>query len=253
MKVSIIGSGNVATHLAMALRDSGHTVASAYSQTEPNCQRLCRAVGATAVNSIADLLPSDVCIIAASDNAIAHIATQIDDRHGIVAHTSGATGIEALGNLLHCGVLYPCQTFSREAELNFREVPMLIEASDSATEQTLTALARSITDAAVAYATSHQRATMHAAAVVTSNFGNHLMTLAADFLQRNGMELSFLQPLMKQTIEKAFAIGPREAQTGPARRHDTSAMDKHRELIDDPTLLSIYNQMNDSIMNMYKK
>lgn len=39
-----------------------------------------------------------------------------------------------------------------------------------------------------------------------------------------GLTLEVMRPLLEVTLDKAMTLGPRAAQTGPARRHDYGVM-----------------------------
>ena len=255
MNISIIGSGNVATHLAKALTINGHNVDCVYSRTAVNAERLASTVGARPTNKISDITTtSDIYIICISDDAIAKVSSQLSENHGIVIHTSGATPIDALSTHTHRGVLYPCQTFTREMQMQFYDIPFLIEASDEPTYQNIEKLARSLSSARIVRTDSVGRAHLHVAAVLASNFSNHMLTLAAQYMESHNLPFDLMQSLMQLTMRKAFTIGPRDAQTGPARRGDTATINRHLQLIgDDKHLKNIYNMLTNSIISMYNQ
>ena len=251
MNVSIIGSGNVASHFAPKLLAIGHRIDVVCSRNAEHAQRLARRVAARYSTNVADVCPtSDICIIAVSDNAIEQVARQLTEFQGIVAHTSGATDISALSPNKRCGVIYPCQTFTSTDTIDFRDVPLFIEATDETTYATLTDFARSLSYM-VRRANSSQRAKIHVAAVVVSNFTNRLLCLAHDYLKRQDLPFDVFRPLVEQTVAKAFGMNPFEAQTGPARRGDTKTIERHFSLIDDPSLSTIYQTLSNDIKNAY--
>jgi hypothetical protein len=52
MRISIIGSGNVATHLAAAFKNSGHKIVQVYSPNYQNAALLAYHVGADAISDL---------------------------------------------------------------------------------------------------------------------------------------------------------------------------------------------------------
>ena len=55
MDINIIGSGNVAWHLAHRLFECGYTIRTVYSRTEKNAKALAQQVQAAAINDVAQL------------------------------------------------------------------------------------------------------------------------------------------------------------------------------------------------------
>lgn len=252
MRINLIGGGNVATHLAQAFTQAGHEVAGVVCRDVTHAKALADPIGALAINDIANLPPVDVTIIAVPDNAIADVALQLSEAGvcSVVAHTSGATPIDALDPNPHRGVFYPCQTFTKADSIDVQQIPFLIEGSDGESCAVLHQLAKSISQK-VTSCDGRQRALLHVAAVFGSNFASHLLLNAKDFMERAGLPFDTLRPLMERTIAKAFEIGPFEAQTGPARRGDSKTIERHESLIDNDLQKKIYNLLTQSIYETY--
>jgi predicted short-subunit dehydrogenase-like oxidoreductase (DUF2520 family) len=126
-------------------------------------------------------------------------------------------------------------------------VPCFTEASDEDTMSTVTALAQSITDNVMPLS-SEGRRWLHIAAVFACNFSNHCYALAQRALEAQGLPFSLMLPLIDETTRKAHTMAPRDAQTGPAVRHDTRVTDRHIEMLaSQPELQRIYKLMTQSI------
>ena len=118
MRISIIGSGNVATHLALALYGRGHKIDQIWSRNLDHATTLAQRVEATPIDDISQLIPNaNVYILAVADDAIRSLAKDIRVGNALVLHTSGATPKEVLedcsfrfGVAANCGADGPSNT-----------------------------------------------------------------------------------------------------------------------------------------------
>ena len=223
----IIGSGNVATHLAKKLSESVD-ILQIYSRNLNHARQLADATGAKAIDNIADIKKgADIYIISVNDDAIQEIVSKIGKNDSLWVHTSGSVPMDSLKSLSqHYGVLYPMQTFSKDVPVDMEKVPIFIEGSDDATLEEISRFANKISPN-VSLADSEARKKLHIAAVFACNFTNYLWGFSVDILQSIGQHLSVMEPLVKATFEKALQVSPHEGQTGPARRNDTATIQKH--------------------------
>src|SRR4051812_28864159 len=97
MKISILGAGNVATNLALALKKAGHNIVQIYNRSDDAGQELARTVAATFTSNINQLEEADVYIVAVKDDAIEERASLLKTEK-IVAHTSGTKSKNLLAN-----------------------------------------------------------------------------------------------------------------------------------------------------------
>lgn len=231
-RITIVGTGNVGTHLAKALASNGYEVSLTCART---------------LSGLPDI--NDVIIIAVKDDAIAQTAERLKGKAGIIAHTSGSVPLAALeGTANDTGVFYPLQTFSKDVELDYSDIPFFIEGNSPNAENTLLDIARSLSDN-VRLADSADRKKLHLAAVFACNFTNHLMAIADDILKENGMDYSVLLPLLRQTIVKLQSVPPSKAQTGPAARLDHNVLDNHLEMLKgERHLRNLYEEMTAQII-----
>ncbi|MDE7149531.1 MAG: DUF2520 domain-containing protein, partial [Bacteroidales bacterium] len=150
------------------------------------------------------------------------------------------------------GVFYCLQTFSPGDEIDFRQVPVCVEASDAATASLLESVAGSLS-ANVRRVDSRQRLGLHLAAVFASNYSNLMYTAAERVLQACGLEISLLQPIIEQTAVKLRRMPPLKAQTGPALRRDDSTLEKHRQLLADLSLPDDYRRLYDELAALIRR
>ena len=108
-----------------------------------------------------------------SDDAIAKISKEIPFENKLIVHTSGSLNVYDLDKKNRRGVLYPLQTFSKEVEIDFKDVPICIEVLNKKDAPLLKSLAQSINSPFYRINTE-QRQTLHLAAVFVNNFSNQL-------------------------------------------------------------------------------
>ncbi len=250
-KICIIGSGNVATHLVHALHKDNEIV-QIYSRTPEHALALGNAIGCPgiATDNLSEITEeADMYIVSVRDDSIAEVATHTPD-HGIWAHTSGSIPMDVFkSHKTRYGVFYPLQTFSKQAKLEIKQVPFFIEGNTPDVFGALKTLARSISDV-VEPADSKRRKALHIAAVFACNFVNYMWTEADDLLQREGLSISYLKPLLEETLNKIGTIRPIDAQTGPARRGDTHIIAEHLSQLTGESK-EVYGLLSNLIMKRY--
>jgi len=249
MRIVLIGSGNVATHLGKALQQSGHSILQVYSRTQENAAELAEQLCATPINDIAAMdTTADWYIFSVKDDALPPLIEQFPDVKGLVTHTAGSVPMNILSRFRTHGVFYPFQTFSKETAVDFKTIPLLVEGNSDQTTDTMLHLAREISDKAQ-LASSDQRGQLHIAAVFACNFVNHMYALADDLLKSHQLPFDLLIPLIKETAGKMENISPQLSQTGPASRNDQLIINKHlNSLEDQPHHKELYEILTDSIL-----
>jgi predicted short-subunit dehydrogenase-like oxidoreductase (DUF2520 family) len=260
MKLSFVGAGNLAWHLAMAFENAGHHICEVYSRDSKHARQL--------VSMLYDARPSadlnfaesesELFVLAIPDDALEDVAAQLVlPEDAVVVHTSGSKSLESLRRLMdiysdvpvRTGVFYPLQTFSKGIKpLSFEIIPLCIEASEKETEAQLVALAQELSQI-VYLVNSQERKVLHLAAVFACNFTNYLLGIAKDLTDSANLEFDLLRPLIEETFQKALdAEHPAQVQTGPARRGDLNTLSLHLAYLSDkPELLQLYRVLSDGI------
>ncbi|MGN0002409.1 MAG: Rossmann-like and DUF2520 domain-containing protein [Sphingobacterium composti] len=254
MKIVVLGSGNIATHLAKALYASQHNISQIYSRTLANAQALANVVNSQATTELRAInIDADLYIIAVSDSAISSIATELPKpNHGIVIHTSGATQMEVLSKFDKYGVIYPPQSINKEIETNLSLIPFGIEGNNAEVFNVLFTVVQNIAPKSFA-CTSKQRLTLHLSAVIANNFSNALYQVAEELLAKENLDFELLKPIILETALKVQDHSPTITQTGPARRGDYNTINKHLEfLIQSPEQHKIYQILTDFIIKRYR-
>ena len=133
-RVVIIGSGGVATSVALALRDHVEIV-QIFSRTLANAQRLAARVGCdNIVDNLGALdLNADAYLVMVTDDAIAEVLSHVPDNGALWVHTSGSTPLSVFeGRRRHAAVMWPLQSFSRERVEDMSHVYAFVEATSAA-------------------------------------------------------------------------------------------------------------------------
>lgn len=253
-KISFVGAGNVAWHLAQALETAGHHIREVFSQDIANAELLCSHLYDATAKENLDFSESDaqILFIAVADDALESILSNlIVPQFMIVAHTSGTKPISIFeDNATDCaynyGVFYPLQTFSKQKPVDFSEIPFCIEANDTLILDILQNIAKTVSKNVLPIS-SKERQILHVAAVFACNFVNHLLAISKNILDVNHLDFKMLVPLIKETIHKALLESPENVQTGPAKRKDFKTIEKHLQF------LSKENDTNNNSNNMHKE
>src|SRR5215217_2015813 len=264
MKISFIGSGNVAWHLAQAFEDAGHWICEVYSRDTQKARQLASNLYDTNIQPDLNFSDSEaeIIVIAVSDDAIETVLERVVLPEGVIlVHTSGTKSLAEFQNLVeiysdvyvHTGVFYPLQTFTKGLEMDYKELPFCIESKNELIENKLIQLAQSVSDN-VSRMDSDERFILHVAAVFASNFTNYLLTVSQNMLEREQLNFDLLKPLIQTTIHKALLSNdPSLGQTGPARRGDWKTTNRHLEYLQETNedWTEIYRLLTDKIRNFY--
>jgi predicted short-subunit dehydrogenase-like oxidoreductase (DUF2520 family) len=250
-RIVLLGAGRVAQHLGPALLQTGYTVVHVWSRTLNSATALAAQLpGATASIELAKLPAADIYIVAVPDAGVPAVLEAAQFPEGaLVVHTAGALPLAVFDAWpsIRGGVLYPVQTFSPGRAIDWKTVPLCVEASDDASEAALLELARTLSHD-VRLVNSQQRLRLHMAAVFACNFTNHLLGISHALLTEDGLPVGLLAPLVRETIDKALAQPPFSVQTGPAARHDRPTLARHEAaLAAYPEWQTIYKMLSESI------
>ena len=253
-KIVILGAGNVAHHMGLNLVKALYNVVQVYSRTLCAAQQLAQLLQCTATCNEKEVIrDADLYLFAVKDDALLSLLERLNLSDRVLVHTAGSVEQNVFSPYTpHFGVIYPLQTLSKSRAVDFSNVPLLVEASDSNTLQNLTVIAHDLSNV-VHQTNGVQRQVLHVAAVFACNFTNHMYRLAFDFVKERGVSFDLLKPLIEETARKIAIVSPAEAQTGPAVRFDRNIIDKHTEFLkNDKKLAEIYALLTADIYDHYK-
>ncbi|NOZ34602.1 MAG: DUF2520 domain-containing protein [Chlorobi bacterium] len=252
-QIVIIGAGNVATNLAFALKKHLTDNIHIHSRTEKSAKQLAEKLHCPHSFKIENIPEeADLYIISIRDDAIRKMSEskvlkeKIDNN--LVVHTAGSMPANILKPLSeNFGVFYPLQTFSKNKILDFKNIPICIEASSGFNFGKLLKYASQISND-VRNINSEQRKYIHLAAVFANNFTNRMTGIAEEILKEQNIDFDILLPLLQETFDKIKKENPNKIQTGPAVRNDTKVLEIHLNLLENkPDLQKIYSFVSKNI------
>jgi predicted short-subunit dehydrogenase-like oxidoreductase (DUF2520 family) len=230
--VGVIGAGRVGAVLGAALNRAGHRVVAAVAVSNASRARAAALIPDAAIRPADEVARAadDLLLLAVPDDALASVVRGLAHtgalRTGqIVAHTSGAHGLDVLGDVGGMA-LHPAMTFTGEPT----DLDRLPGIAWAVTARDRTFATRLVADlgGVPEWVAEEARPLYHAA---LAHGANHLVTLvneAADLLTRAGVEepRRVLAPLLRAALDNALDRGD-AALTGPVSRGDAGTVAKH--------------------------
>lgn len=245
----------MATHLAKTLSGNGFVIKQIYSRTSESAAALANKLQTGFTNETGKIDTSaDMFFVALKDSVIDKVLSEIDFKNKLLVHCSGSLPLSVLNkHSKNRAVFYPLQTFSKEREINFKKVPVFIEANTKENEWKILELAQKLSDT-VSVTDSETRKYLHISAVFACNFVNHFYTISAELLKAKGISFDVLKPLIKETAQKIEVVEPEKAQTGPAVRFDENIISSHlAQLKGARDYDELYRLVSKSIFEHHKK
>lgn len=255
LNLVFIGAGKLATNLSLALKGKGFSIQQVYSRTTASARFLAKKIDAGYTTNVKNIISdADIYFVALTDAAFETVLPEINFNNGLIVHCSGSIPLSALKERSdNIGVLYPLQTFSKQRELNFKEIPIFIESDKKENVALLKKIARELSDEVV-FMNSEKRKILHISAVFACNFVNHMYVAANELLQSKNIPFEVLYPLLKQTTRKVKHLTPVDAQTGPAIRYDENIIYDHLEQLQGIyDFRELYKNISKSIHEFHKE
>lgn len=253
MTISIIGTGNVAYVLGQQLLDHGHIIQQVLGRSLTKVNELSRHLGASpGLLGKSTIEPSDLIILAVSDQAVQAVVQSVGKINSPVVHTAGSLRMAILEPMAaEYGVLYPLQSLHKNNRTD-RPIPFLINAHQPSLLDRLNELVQQLGGPS-RQATDEDRLRYHLAAVCVNNLTNHIFDQVQQYCQSVALDFSMLQPLIEETALRLRHGAPGQFQTGPAVRGDQETLQKHIALLNDhPRLASIYTLLTASIQEAHQ-
>ena len=249
--IVLVGAGNLATNLGKALYRKGFRIVQVYSRTKESAKTLANIVEAEYTTDLQELSnEAQLYIVSLKDAVVGQLLPELvcSRQKSLWVHTAGSIPMDVWEGLTErYGVFYPMQTFSKQREVDFSEIPVFVEGNTFADTCFLKEVAAALSHK-VYEVDSERRRHLHLAAVFACNFTNHMYALAAELLEKYQLPFDVMLPLIDETARKVHKLEPHQAQTGPAVRYDENVINRHLQLLaDNPRLQEIYKILSESI------
>jgi predicted short-subunit dehydrogenase-like oxidoreductase (DUF2520 family) len=238
LAVGVVGAGRVGTALGRALGLAGHQVVAAAGVSDASRERTRERLPGVPLIPIPEVVAAaDLVLLTVPDDALPAlvgglVATDIDVRGKLLAHTSGRYGAGVLDPATRAGALplalHPVMTFTGRPD----DVERLAGICFGVTAPDPL---RPVAEALVVemggepvWIPEERRTLYHAA---LAGGANHLVTLVVesmDLLARTGVEDPgrMLGPLLGAALDNALRLGGR-GLTGPVARGDAGTVEAH--------------------------
>ncbi len=251
-KISFVGSGNVAFNLCNVLKNNNIHPDYILIRNNEKLSEVENLFSTKTTTNYNDIINSELIIIAVNDESIEEVVSHLINYKGIVVHTSGTQSSLLLKQFDNHGVIYPLQTLTRDVVADFKKLPLLITASSSEVLKKIHTFAKMMSDN-VMECSDENRRFIHLSAVFVCNFVNVMLQIGGELLEDKGFSINLFENLVRETIDKAFMVGPQNSLTGPARRGDFDTIKKHLSLLENSTeKKEIYELLTNYIVNKYK-
>jgi predicted short-subunit dehydrogenase-like oxidoreductase (DUF2520 family) len=253
--VSIIGAGRLGQALALALQSSGYPIVALVARRRQKAEKAAAVLGKTlgrtkpkpralAANQLAELIESDLILIATPDDLISEIADNLSvllktQRRSTVLHTSGALSSAALTPLakkgFQTGSIHPLVSVSDPVSgaAALHGAFFCIEGTRKA-KLLAAGIVRDLGGTSFTIKREN-KALYHAAAVMAAPHVTALVDLAIETLAACGLSKSQAQqvfiPLLESTVNNLKIANPQQALTGTFARGDVATVRRHLEAL----------------------
>lgn len=238
LKVGIIGSGKVGPVLGAALRRAGHHVVAMTPASAAATARARKHLPDVAIAPADEVVSRcDLALIAVNDDALHDLVTGLAKtgafRPGqLVAHTSGAYGVEILAPAIEAKALplalHPVMTFTGRSE----DLERITGISYGVTAPPpLRAVAEALVvemGGEPVWIENHLRPLYHAALSIGANQLVTIIAEAMDLLREAGVAhpARLLSPLVGAALDNGLSLGD-QGLTGPVVRGDARTVEAH--------------------------
>ncbi|HEX2825210.1 MAG TPA: Rossmann-like and DUF2520 domain-containing protein [Burkholderiales bacterium] len=268
--LNVIGAGRVGRTLAALFARSGIFETGDVLSSTPASTR--EAVGFIGAGNAADaperMHAADVWLIATPDRAIRTTcerlaATSLLRPGDIVFHCSGALSSTELGGAAAGGAqvasVHPLKTFASpsEAVQTFAGTPCVAEGDGAALRVLEPAFER--IGARLLHIDGDGKTLYHAASVVVCNYLVALLDTGLRCYEQAGLSrdtaAKLIEPIVRETVEHVFSVGPARSLTGPISRGDDAVIARHLEALRsmDSTVSAIYRALGTATVDLARE
>ncbi len=244
-RIAIVGAGNLASALAVALYGAGYRIDQVVSRGPAaslrRARRLAGGVGASAEVASRAQIRAEVVWFCIPDAAIAEAAESLvgaaDWRGKVAFHSSGALTSDELAKLRELGAstasVHPLMTFVRGSRPSLKGVPFAIE-GDAKAVRAARAIVLALQGQAFAIRKKDKEAYhawgMFASPLLTALLAATERVAVAAGVSRNAARKRML-PILRQTLANYGPLGAPESFSGPIARGDVETVKKHLRIL----------------------
>jgi predicted short-subunit dehydrogenase-like oxidoreductase (DUF2520 family) len=213
--VRLVGPGRAGLALAAALADAGCHVLGVLGRGDD-------LAGAAA--------EVDVVLLATPDATVAEVARAVEPvPHTVVAHLSGALGLDVLAPHRRRASLHPLVPLPTPevGRVRLRAGATFAVAGDALAVELVAALGGT-----VLHVDDDRRVAYHAAACIAANHVVALLGQAERVAATAGLPLHAFLGLTRAAIDDVACLGAARALTGPAARGDAGTIARHRAMLE---------------------
>jgi predicted short-subunit dehydrogenase-like oxidoreductase (DUF2520 family) len=171
-----------------------------------------------------DLDTVDLVVLAVPDEAIVNIARVLPVTDAVVAHVSGACGLDVLAPHRRIGSIHPLMSLPDAATGSRRLLDSCTFAVDG--DPLMAEVAASLGGRSIDVPAS-SRALYHATASIAANHLTALCAQVESLAAQVGVPADAYWTLMRTTLDNVADVGPAAALTGPAARADWDTIRAH--------------------------
>ncbi len=243
--IAIVGAGNLASALAVSLREAGYVIEQIITRSGVaslrRARRLGREVGAPAVAAGRAKIRAEIVWFCVPDGVIASAAQSLaeaaDWSGKIVLHSSGALTSDELGVLRKRGAVvasvHPLMTFVRGSHPALNGVPFAIE-GDSIAARTARAIVRNLRGQPFTIRKEYKEAyhgwgTFISPLLTALLAASERVAMAAGVNRKAARER--MLPILQQTLANYARLGAAESFSGPVPRGDVATVRKHVKVL----------------------
>lgn len=249
----MIGSGNMATFLALRLKEAGHPILQIISPQIQHAQTLADQVQAAATTDISQIRSdAEVVILAVPDDTLRQLADSLKLPHQTVIHTAGSVPASVLSGVSQKhACIWSIYSIQKEKTPTHRNIPMVVSSQDAKTLELAQNLAKDISDV-VYMLDDTQKSWAHLGAVIANNFSNHLMVVCEQLMQDHHIPFELFRPIIQDTVEKLSQRSPKTLQSGPAIRGDEQTIKAQMDMLAAyPMFARLYEMLSRSIQEIH--
>ncbi|MBS0307453.1 MAG: DUF2520 domain-containing protein [Proteobacteria bacterium] len=244
--LTLIGAGKLGQSLGkLWTQHHAFRLQDVLTRSQESAQRAIACIGVgEAVSDFASLRRADVYLIATPDDRILSACTALAqagllDANSIVFHCSGALPSSVLQPAIERGAavasIHPIRSFAVPEQVvqNFTGTWCGMEGDRRALDVLTPAFAA--IGARLVPIKAEEKIHYHAAAVFACNYLVTLLDVARQSYQRAGIDadavLQMMAPLVRETVENVFKLGPEAALTGPVARGDMATAERQWQAV----------------------